>query len=151
MKRFALSFLIALFMLSSCTTNYYLMVSNTETPIYSSDATETLIATIPSNNAFIFSNPYGKVKYGTINGYSPYVVTWRKVVKLRKKQVRNLTFTSEVGYTYNEILSSSDVNSVSNTKSKTTSSSAGTVQVKGYTRKDGTYVKPHTRSAPRRH
>ena len=30
------------------------------------------------------------------------------------------------------------------------SSSGGSVQVKGYARKDGTYVKPHTRSAPRR-
>jgi hypothetical protein len=28
------------------------------------------------------------------------------------------------------------------------SSSDGTVYVKGYTRKDGTYVRPHTRSAP---
>jgi hypothetical protein len=41
--------------------------------------------------------------------------------------------------------------------SSTTSSSpsnnpntGGTVQVKGYYRKDGTYVRPHTRSAPRR-
>lgn len=30
------------------------------------------------------------------------------------------------------------------------SGSSGTVQVKGYYRKDGTYVRPHTRSAPRR-
>ncbi len=29
-------------------------------------------------------------------------------------------------------------------------SSGGTVQVKGYYRKNGTYVRPHTRSAPRR-
>ena len=29
--------------------------------------------------------------------------------------------------------------------------SGGTVQVRGYTRKDGTYVQPHTRSAPRKH
>lgn len=32
----------------------------------------------------------------------------------------------------------------------TPSSSGGTVQVKGYYRKDGTYVRPHTRRAPRR-
>jgi len=31
-----------------------------------------------------------------------------------------------------------------------TGSTSGTVQVRGYTRKDGTYVSPHTRSAPRR-
>lgn len=30
------------------------------------------------------------------------------------------------------------------------SSSGGTVQVKGYYRKNGTYVRPHTRSTPRR-
>lgn len=32
-----------------------------------------------------------------------------------------------------------------------TGSSGGTVHVKGYTRKDGTYVRPHTRRAPRKH
>ena len=31
------------------------------------------------------------------------------------------------------------------------SSAGGRVQVKGYYRKNGTYVKPHTRSAPRSH
>lgn len=34
--------------------------------------------------------------------------------------------------------------------SSTPSSSGGTVHVKGYYRKDGTYVRPHTRRAPRR-
>lgn len=34
--------------------------------------------------------------------------------------------------------------------SSTHSNSGGTVQVKGYYRKDGTYVRPHTRRAPRR-
>lgn len=33
----------------------------------------------------------------------------------------------------------------------TYSNPGGTVNVKGYYRKDGTYVHPHTRSAPRRH
>lgn len=115
MNRFALSFLAVLLMLSSCTTNYYLVVSDTDTPIYSGDANESLIATIPSNKSFILSDPYGKVKYGTISGYSPYAATWRKIVKLRKKKVRNLTFTRESGYTYNEVLSSS-VRSVTKTK-----------------------------------
>lgn len=32
-----------------------------------------------------------------------------------------------------------------------TPSSGGTVNVKGYYRKNGTYVRPHTRSAPHRH
>lgn len=35
-------------------------------------------------------------------------------------------------------------------KSSSGSSSGGTVYVKGYYRKDGTYVSPHTRSAPKR-
>ncbi len=33
----------------------------------------------------------------------------------------------------------------------TPSSSGGTVNVRGYYRKDGTYVRPHTRSRPRKH
>ena len=36
------------------------------------------------------------------------------------------------------------------TSTSSSSSSPKTVQVKGYTRKDGTYVKPHTRSAPKK-
>jgi hypothetical protein len=35
-------------------------------------------------------------------------------------------------------------------KSSYTPGSGAPVQVKGYYRKDGTYVRPHTRSAPKR-
>ncbi|WP_369764963.1 hypothetical protein [Flavobacterium sp. WC2429] len=38
----------------------------------------------------------------------------------------------------------------STTRNSSTPSSGGTVHVKGHTRKDGTYVRPHTRSAPKR-
>jgi len=43
---------------------------------------------------------------------------------------------------------SSNYNSYKSSSSQ--SSSSGTVNVKGYYRKNGTYVKPHTRSAPSR-
>jgi hypothetical protein len=49
--------------------------------------------------------------------------------------------------------SSSDEASTSSSSpagKSSTSDSSKTVQVRGYTRKDGTYVKPHTRSAPRK-
>jgi len=45
---------------------------------------------------------------------------------------------------------SSYTSKTSSSKSSSSSSSGGTVYVKGYNRKDGTYVSPHTRSAPKR-
>jgi hypothetical protein len=46
--------------------------------------------------------------------------------------------------------SSSSASPKSSVSPKKSSSSSGSVNVKGYTRKDGTYVKPHTRKAPKR-
>ena len=83
-----------------------------------------------------------------MQGYSIYSVSWTKLAKLQKNQIEDLTFKDGNGYTYSQI-----ANSLygGGKKTSTSKSSGGPVQVKGYTRKDGTYVKPHTRSAPRRH
>lgn len=167
MKRFALAFLVALLMLSSCTTNYYLTVSDTETPIFSKVEGYNQQGVIEAGKAFVYSgNAHTPpIKYGIVNGYSIQMLTWKKLRKLSKKKLEMLAFTSEYGYTYDGISTSSyrygriaatspsstPSRSYSSGSSTSTKSTGGTVQVKGYTRKDGTYVKPHTRSAPRRH
>ena len=166
MKHYILSLLTAVILLSSCTTNYYLTVSDTETPIYSTEDGYEKIATIEAGKGFISKSRSSRTatRYGIQNGYSPYVVTWKSLKKLTKKQLALLAFTTDYSYTYSGVPTSdyrygrllktypSYTPSASpRSTTKSTGSSGGTVHVKGYTRKDGTYVKPHTRTAPRRH
>lgn len=167
MKRFALAFLVALLMSSSCTTNYYLTVSDTETPIYSTVDGYEQQGIIEAGKAFVYSGSSSRTptRYGVVTGYSPRIVTWKPLRKLSKKQLEQLAFTGDYGYTYDDVPISSyrygrlaatspsytPVRSYGSGSTKTTKSTGGTVQVKGYTRKDGTYVRPHTRSAPKRH
>ncbi len=150
-SRFTFVILICTTILSSCTTNYYLVSSGEETPVYSQPNENNSTAIIPANRPFIYwgKGKRAKTKYGQINGYSAYLTSWRKLAKLTKKQLTALTFENDAGYSYNRVSNSTYSGGTSSKKSST--SSGGTVHVKGYTRKDGTYVRPHTRSAPRRH
>lgn len=151
MSRFTFIILICTAILSSCTTNYYLVSSGEETPVYSQPDVNNSSAIIPANRTFIYwgKGKRAKTKYGQINGYSAYLTSWRKLAKLNKTQLTALTFNDDAGYSYNQVSNSTYGGGISSKKSST--SSGGTVHVKGYTRKDGTYVRPHTRSAPRKH
>ena len=165
MKRYIFSLLAAILILSSCTTNYYLTVSDTETPIYSTEDGYERVATIEAGKGFISKSRSSRTatRYGLSNGYSPYIVTWKPLKKLTKKQLAQLAFTNDFGYTYSgvpisdyrygRLLKTYPIYTPSPPRSttKSTGSAGGTVHVKGFTRKDGTYVKPHTRSAPRWH
>ena len=152
-SRFTFAILIWTFILSSCTTNYYLVSSSEETPVYSQDNVNTDTAIIPANKRFIYwgNGKRPKTKYGQVHGHSSYLTSWSKLAKLNKKQVMELTFKEDTGYYYNQVSNSIYGSGTSGKNSSTSTSSGGTVHVKGYTRKDGTYVRPHTRSAPRRH
>jgi len=146
-----------------------MVVSDTETPIYSSVDSFDKLLTIEAGKAFVYSGKSSRTptRYGMTNGYSPRIVTWKPLKKLTKKQLNDLVFTTDFGYTYNGVLTSDykygrllnpyptytpSATIRTTTKStESTGSSGGSVHVKGYTRKNGTYVSPHTRSAPRRH
>lgn len=166
MKRFALAFLVTVLMLSSCTTNYYLTVSDTETPIYSTVDGFEQEGVIEAGKAFVYSGKSRRTptRYGVVSGFSPRIVTWKPLRKLSKKQLDLLAFTTDYGYTVDGVSTSSyrygrlsttspryKPSSTYGSGSTSSKSTGGTVHVKGYTRKDGTYVRPHTRSAPRRH
>lgn len=165
MKKFNLLFFAALLMLSSCTTNYYLTVSDAETPIYNTLNGIDQPSSIAPGKAFVYESGTKNafIKYGSITGYSAKLTTWKKLKKLSKEQVDNLAFTNEYGYVndgipviqyqYGKLIKNnpSSISSSSSSTSRSSTSSGGTVHVKGYTRKNGTYVSPHTRSAPRRH
>jgi len=68
-----------------------------------------------------------------------------------KKKYKKIKYGVYEGWTFNPLYTtSSSTNNSSNTTRSTSSSSNKTVNVKGYYRKNGTYVKPHTRSSPRK-
>jgi hypothetical protein len=82
-------------------------------------------------------------------------------IKNNMIQIKNSAHQSGFRYSKKEVISnaiqyddhsSSSSSSGSNSSSSygSTSSSSGRVQVKSYTRKNGTVVKAHSRSAPRR-
>lgn len=128
---------LTIFSLISCTTNYYTVFLTTDTNLYSNSNSEIVITSIPKNTqVFLSAKPnkknYKKIKWGKYFGW-----------------VNNPNYTTYSVYKpVNSYKSSTNNNSSSSYRP--TSSRGGTVQVKGYTRKDGTYVRPHTRSAPRR-
>lgn len=138
MKRILILVLIILF--SSCNTYYY--ISNAE-DIYLYNSPDKNVSNkettlIPKGTYYyttIVKKPFRKAKYGKSKGYlynpyfdNPYYTTNSKV------PVSNTLIKNNSTYNY----SSKSYNA------------SKTVNVKGYYRKNGTYVKPHTRSAPRR-
>lgn len=125
--------IIIYFLFTSCVTNYYFVNLEEDTPIY--------------DNA----NGGGQSIVVIPKGYSAYVSSGTK--KNRKIKWKNYK-----GWVVNPVYNNSSFNSSQSNNSSNTNyessysgnSSGGTVNVRGYTRKDGTYVRPHTRSAPRR-
>lgn len=106
------------------------------------------VAFIPYNIAVYTKTPKKRenvfVSYGSKHGYA-------RNPKFKEK--RNTGFKiipSQIVTMQDSMLAiyNSQVN-YSSPSYYTPSSGAKTIQVKGYTRKDGTYVRPHTRSAPR--
>ncbi|MDR6489943.1 hypothetical protein J2799_004493 [Chryseobacterium vietnamense] len=132
MKKIAF-FLLILLAMVSCT-NYYTVLLTEDTNVYAASSNENIITTIPKETQVYISSKankknYKKIKWGNYYGFA-----------------YNPSFTSYSNYT-----SAGSYNtSTPSYKYTPSTSSGGTVHVKGYTRKDGTYVRPHTRSAPRR-
>lgn len=131
----SLLYLVLLLSVISCT-NYYTVLLQEDTPLYSNSNSETSTTVIPKGTeVYLSSKPnrknYRKIKWGNYHGWAN---------KPQHSTYSNYTRTSS--YTSPTVSSGSSYN--------TGSSSGGSVSVKGYTRKDGTYVRPHTRSAPRR-
>ncbi len=118
----------------SCSTNYYTVLLTEDAKIYTSTDSSSIVTTVPKDTQ-VFISPkankknYKKIKWGNYSGWA-----------------YNPVYTTYSNYTP----SSTSYNSSSYRSSSSTSSSGGTVHVKGYTRKDGTYVRPHTRSSPSR-
>lgn len=134
MKKFLL--LLLLILVSSCSTNYYFVNLDEDANIYSSKEAKEIIAVIPKGySAYIekSTKKYRKVKWQNYKGWAIEPVYSRTSISSINNNSSNSNYTTT---TYK--------------KTSTSSSSGGSVHVKGYTRKNGTYVSPHTRSSPKR-
>jgi hypothetical protein len=119
----------------SCSTNYYTVLLSEDAAIYDSADSTKIVTTIPKNSEVFLSstsnkNNYRKVKWNNYSGwaYNPVYTSYSNYTPVK-------TSTNRSSYNYS---------------SGSTRSSGGSVSVKGYHRKDGTYVRPHTRSASSR-
>jgi hypothetical protein len=133
MKKIITLFLV-LFLTSSCVTNYYYVNLEEDTPIYENRNDET------SSYYFI---PKGEKVYVASSKKKHKRIKWKKY----KGWAVNPIYTSPTTPNYTE---SKTYESSQNSYTSNPSSGGGQVKVKGYYRKNGTYVKPHTRSSPRR-
>jgi hypothetical protein len=132
MKKLLLYFVLLLSVISC--TNYYTVQLQEDTSLYSRSDNSTSVTIIPKDTEVYLSSKtnkknYRKIKWGNYYGFA-----------------FNPNYES-----FNSYIPSKTYNNPPSSYNYTPStSSGGTVHVKGYTRKDGTYVSPHTRSAPRR-
>lgn len=125
--------LILTLLFTSCTTNYYTVLLNEDTTIYKNGDSLNFITSVPKNTQVYISNKsnrknFKKIKWGNYYGwaYNPNYTTYSSYTPVSQSSYRSIYSPSS------------------------SKSSGGSVSVKGYYRKDGTYVKPHTRSAPKR-
>ena len=130
MRKVSLLLMFAYFA-TSCV-NYYSVTVNAETVLYSSgNDGSSVVYSVPSGSVVYIkgkkSKKYRKIKYGNYVGWAYYP---------------NYTASSNYSSRYSSSSSSSS-------RSSSNYSNPGkTVNVKGYYRKNGTYVRPHTRSSP---
>jgi hypothetical protein len=130
MRKVSLLLMFA-FIATSCV-NYYSVTVNAETVLYSSgNDGSSVVYRVPSGSSVYIkgkkSKKYRKIKYGNYAGWAYYP-----------------DYTASSNYS-----SSSSSSPSSSSRSSSNYSNPGkTVNVKGYYRKNGTYVRPHTRSSP---
>jgi sensor histidine kinase YesM len=124
-------YLLAAFLLIiSCSTNYYTVLLTEDAKIYTSTDSSNVVTIVPKDTQ-VFISPkankknYKKIKWGNYSGwaYNPAYTTYSNYTSYNSSYYRSSSTSSSP-------------------------SSSGTVHVRGYTRKDGTYVRPHTRSSP---
>ncbi len=149
MKRFIV-FFFALISLNSCITyNFYSTTAPTE--VYGDAKVANTIAVLPAQETIVIKGKpvrYQPIEHNGIKGYL-YSSKLRYVSKANKYAY---TYAKAKRKTYtNTAAVAAPASSQSNYSAPARSTSTGgQVQVKGYYRKDGTYVRPHTRSAPKK-
>lgn len=159
-----ISLIILCLIFTGCSRSYLCSI-NTSTAVYEKpDSSGKPVFFLTYGKNAIVDAPqkgYRKVSYGNKTGY---IVKTRfaNEIRISQKERKTLHFDHDSTYAfkryktmYPEIFEESKttgVNSTSGSRQSSTSSGSktGEVHVRGYYRSNGTYVQPHTRSAPRR-
>ena len=139
MKKLYLILALILPMLFSCSTNYYLVTLSDEANLYLNIHDTVPVNLVPAQTEMYMvvdsKTGFKKVIWKDFEGYTLNPnYRYASDIPYKKAYIKKLRKSAH----------SIRINSGS-------TSSGGRVQVKGYYRKNGTYVKPHSRSAPRRH
>ncbi len=139
--------IVLLLVLSSCSSNY-LCETITDVPMYSSKSDQTTEEQIIPKGAKVYtrgkSATLRKAKYGNDVGW--IMASGLKNEVLFPHKVKYTRKTTNGKSSKEDSTISKYSNSGSATES--TGNNGGSVHVKGYYRKNGTYVRPHTRSSP---
>jgi len=169
--------IIAASIITACSSDYLLCETTSPVPI-GNESMEHIVDTIPAGKYILvkcshFSN-FCFVKHGDLEGYAVYG-DWIPIVKVEDSDLGLISFEdvesiikfiSDSKGDYKEVNTENSIEKMDSTlivepipikpspspnkvsSSSTNPTSGGSVQVKGYYRKDGTYVKPNTRKAP---
>jgi len=148
MKKILLLTLFTLIFSSCITNNYFLSeIDNGGIDIYSERGLVNIYKRIPEGKRILIIGNTRRIKYGKHIGYIKNT-SFRDQIKLTKDQLKNWIFDDELGtYLTKEDYKAAHFKSSSDSSSDKVYSDR-TVHVKGYYRKNGTYVRSHTRSAP---
>lgn len=143
---FLFSVIFGLTILSQgCSTVYYVGETTEATPIYvSEDITAPILHTAPAGSKILIKKKKKKQYHIVYNNYQGYLYS---PVFINYHRFNSAKDGNLYGYSTVKTKRASSSSHYSSPSSK--SSSGGTVNVKGYYRKNGTYVRSHTRSSPR--
>ncbi|OAV64719.1 hypothetical protein Barb6_03132 [Bacteroidales bacterium Barb6] len=139
--------LMSLILFSGCSSSYYLCETTNQILVSGKDT----IITIPKGKfVFVKNNDKNYFSYGNTRAYAQSK-SWTKKVKIKSSELQFLNFdNSDLTYVFiGKKYGIENIPTYNNSSSTYYEGSGGTVHVKGYHRKDGTYVRPYTRSAPR--
>lgn len=137
--------------LMGCSKALYVGETRSETDIYQrANPGSPVLYTIPAGYPLIVErkrNHFRKVVFDEYSGFA-YKPSVKLTKKYKPKKTGDIFSAYRVKKEHN-IDEDDDTESYRGSPSRNPSYNGGPVRVKGYFRKDGTYVRPHTRSAPK--
>lgn len=155
MKKTHFLILIFAILITGCSTgNYYIYQTDSNIELQPTKYNFHPYMYIPKGKHIIIKesrSTFKKAKYGNCKGYICGTYNLSNPIKISSRDLKQLSFNS-IDSTYyfkgKKLDFTESINIKSSYSPSHYSTSTGRVQVKGYYRKDGTYVRPHTRKSP---
>jgi hypothetical protein len=147
---------LAILLLNSCTTNYYLVTVDQPTAYYKDQSGYSEQFTIRPGRQLLArkskkSSGYRAITFGDNSGFIKNR-NFQNERKYSSNELKYLHFMPDSTYYYSKsyVPNYPPPATSASSYSNSSTNSGGTVHVNGYYRKDGTYVRPYTRSAPKK-